>query len=523
MDAKTKAVAYCEYLTVNDADIFTVVCLPRVPGPVPTVIMRSPYIDAEAKLSDEELCQNKLVEFQNWLDHGYAVVFQHCRGRGKSSGDCIPYIFEREDGLFLQDWIRKQPFYNGELYLCGGSYTASVHLVTAPFADDIKGAVFQVQDCERYNCCYRNGFYRIGLHGVWYAEMYKKKSIPLKNYTEESCNILPFSNFSPEVLGEHAADLEGILQHPDKKDAFWQTRYGGGEAHNALRHANIPILLVTGFYDLYTGGVFDMWNTLDGETKGKSALAVHPFDHHCVAESQPINFENGDINRAFGDFSVQWMDSVRGKDAPPFEIGKVTYYKLFADQWCCDDFTNARQSQKFCLGSSTVSYTYDPDHPATFRGGLNASPGGNAWQDAPSSREDIVTLYTPEFAEDTFVKGKMTAKLRVKSDCEDTCFFVRISLCKAQGDYGLRDDIQQISNFCPDYIPSTDMEMTFSFDEHAFVIQKGEKLRIDISSSALPHYVRHTNHKGLFSEQTATRPAVNSVNLSESHIELPLG
>lgn len=50
----------------------------------------------------------------------------------------------------------------------------------------------------------------------------------------------------------------------------------------------------------------------------------------------------------------------------------------------------------------------------------------------------------------------------------------------------------------------------------------GEKLRIDISSSAYPHYVRHTNHKGLFSEQTTAKIADNTVILGESYIEIPI-
>ena len=58
--------------------------------------------------------------------------------------------------------------------------------------------------------------------------------------------------------------------------------------------------------------------------------------------------------------------------------------------------------------------------------------------------------------------------------------------------------------------------MEFSFDEHAFVVKKGEKLRIDISSSAFPFYVRHTNRKGLFSEQTTAKIAKNTVVLNKS-------
>ena len=132
---------YHKYLFNNNAELFTVICLPDGDGAYPTVIFRTPYVDSEEKISENEICAKKTAEFQRWNEAGYAVVFQHCRGRGKSSGDCVPYIYEREDGLFLQQWIREQPFYNGELYLCGESYTSSVHFVTAPFADDIKGSV----------------------------------------------------------------------------------------------------------------------------------------------------------------------------------------------------------------------------------------------------------------------------------------------------------------------------------------------------------------------------------------------
>ena len=515
--------AIFNYLENNKAKLFTIACLPQSNKTFPTIIMRSPYVDSDELLTEEAICENKLKEYKTWLDNGYAVVFQHCRGRGKSTGDCIPYINEREDGLFLQEWIRQQPFYNGELYLCGGSYTSSVHFVTAPFADDIKGAVLRVQDCERYNCNYRNGFYKIGLHGNWYVNMYKRKSIPNKNYTTESYNMLPLSVFSKTVFGENAEDFDEILKHPNKNDAFWKTRYGGGEAHNAIKHANIPILLVTGFYDIYTGGVFDMWNALDEQTKSKSALAVHPFDHGCNGEGQPVNFENGNINKEFENYSVKWLDSIRGKSESPFPKGKVTYYKLFDNKWCCDNFSKPEEYQKIGLGNGTVSYEYNPNNPATFKGGLSANFGGNAWQDKPNLRNDIITIYTPEFTEDTFVKGKIKARLKVKSDCNDTCFYIRISLCKIEGDYGLRDDINQISNFCADYTPNTEIEMDFFFDEHAFVIKKGEKLRIDISSSAFPLYVRHTNNKGLFSEQTTIKKAVNSLILENSYIEIPIG
>ena len=513
---------YYKYLPNNNAELFTVICSPNSQGVYPTVIYRTPYVDSDERLSEDEICTKKAAEHVTWIEHGYAVVFQHCRGRGKSSGDCVPYIYEREDSLALYEWIREQPFYNGELYLCGKSYTSSVHFVTAPFADDIKGAVLEVQDCERYNCNYRNGFYKMGLHGGWYVNMYKKKSNLKKSYTTDSYKMLPLADFSKTVFGENADDFDEILRHPKRDDPFWNTRFGGGEARDAIKHANIPILLVTGFYDIYTGGIFDMWNGLDEVTKEKSALVVHPFEHGATGESQPIRFENGCLKNEAGHYAISWLDSIRTKSKTPFERGKITYYKLFDNQWCCDDFYDANSTRRFQLGEGSVTYKYNPYAPASFKGGLSTNLGGNAWQDAPNSRYDIISLYTEEFEDDVFVKGKIKAKLKVSSDCYDTCFYIRLSLCKSEGDYGLRDDINQISNFDDCYNPGKIIEMDFYFDEHAFVIKKGEKIRIDISSSAFPLYVPHTNQKGLFSEQQAAKIAENTVMLDESFIEFPI-
>ena len=114
----------------------------------------------------------------------------------------------------------------------------------------------------------------------------------------------------------------------------------------------------------------------------------------------------------------------------------------------------------------------------------------------------------------------MTARLRVRSDCEDTCFYIRLSLSKDEGWYGLRDDINQISNFAPDYIPGEEIDMDFTFDEHAFVVKKGEKLRIDVTSSAHPLFVPHTNNKGLFTVQDKALIANNTVVLDESSLTI---
>ena len=53
-------------------------------------------------------------------------------------------------------------------------------------------------------------------------------------------------------------------------------------------------------------------------------------------------------------------------------------------------------------------------------------------------------------------------------------------------------------------------------------IHPGEKIRIDVSSSAFPHYVPHTNQRGLFSEQTTAKIADNTVICEKSTLIIPV-
>jgi predicted acyl esterase len=169
-----------------------------------------------------------------------------------------------------------------------------------------------------------------------------------------------------------------------------------------------------------------------------------------------------------------------------------------------------------------VEYTYNPFDPPRFKGGLSCNFGGGVFQDKPNSRHDIISVYTPKFENDTFVKGKMAARLKVSSDCEDTCFYVRVSIETERGDYGLRDDITSLCYQLGDYKPGDAVDLDFTFDEHAFLVKKGERLRVDIASANAEHYVRHTNMKGLYSEQTTAKIAHNRVFLQESQLVLPV-
>ena len=313
---------YYEYLKTCGEELFTVVILPSREGKFPVVICRSPYVKNTACMDENEIAKAYYDSFKIWIDRGYAIIFQHCRGQGKSTGAFVPYVHEREDGLALREWVRRQSFYNGEIYLWGSSYTASLHYATAPFEKDVLGAVFEVQDSERYRLWYRNGQMRKG-HANWHFVLYKDKCNLNKNFDMKSFSRLPLARLSSQVLSESAEDFEQMLFAQTPMDTFWRTRNGGNETKDCVTDANIPILLTTGYNDFYVGGVFKMWEKMSKETKEKSALLVSPYNHgDGYNASLGLSFPNGQRRQAFGEnYPIDWFDHVRKGSKLPFSKG----------------------------------------------------------------------------------------------------------------------------------------------------------------------------------------------------------
>ena len=504
---------YYKYLEFDGEKFFTVALLPDEYGRFPCVICRSPYVGKTCDIPEEELLERYLSSYSRWLERGYAVVYQHCRGQGKSTGAFVPYIHEREDGRALWEWIRGESFYNGELYLLGGSYGASLHYATAPFDPDIKGAVFEVQDSERYRLWYRNGQMRRG-HANWHFGLYKPKCV-IKSFSKESFAELPLSELSLRAFGERAEDFEGMLGAEHPSDSFWSTRSGGADARGATAHADIPILLTTGYNDYYVGGIFRMWDEMDESTKEKSAMLVSPYNHGdwYDAEKGLRFFEGGRGERFGADYRIDWLDHIRVGSEIPFEKGVITYYRAFEDRWESDFYATDINELELSLGEGVRSFVYDPLLPPAFDADGSLKDGG--------ARDDVITVYTKPAERDVFVKGRMRARLRVSSSAPDTSFYINVSIKKPAYEYSLRHDITSLCYQLGDYEPDTLVELDFCFDEYAFLLKAGESLRVDIAATDSNTYVPHTNKKGAYYLQADTERALDTVLLDESCIILP--
>ena len=508
--------AYYKYLKFDGENFFTAVLLPQKNGKFPTVISRSPYVGNTVLESEDDILKNYLTAFRRWLKRGYAIVFQHCRGTGKSTGDFVPYIYEREDGIALRKWVKEQCFFNGELYLVGESYSASAQYATAPFEKEIKGAIFEVQDSERYRLWYRNGQMRKG-HANWHFGLYKgKRGLP-KSFNFASFSTLPLAGLSEKALGEKAEDFEQMLFAARPEDKFWSTRFGGGETKNAVANANIPILLTTGYNDFYVGGVFKMWNQMSDQTKNQSALLVSPYNHgDNPSGEQGLCFEKGKRRERFGeDYQIDFFDNIRKGSPLPFKKGVITYYRCFENRWEEDFYRTKTNQITLPLGDGEIFFSYDPLHPTSFYG-----EGAYATENNP--QDSFIRLFIKPSEKDIFVKGKIMLKLAVSSNCPDTSFYVRICLKNKGYSYILRHDITSLSYSLKSFAPNEKVHLDFCFDEHAFLIKKDEFLQIDITSTDYNTYVCHTNKKGEYSLQNETMIARNTVYLEDSSLIIPV-
>ena len=118
------------------------------------------------------------------------------------------------------------------------------------------------------------------------------------------------------------------------------------------------------------------------------------------------------------------------------------------------------------------------------------------------------------------VRGRMRAKIAVKSDCADTCIDARLSVKKPDGAwYLLRDDITSFSANGGTYRPGSERLIELRFPDHAFRLEKGDVLRVDVASGN-SQFAPHGNVEGIQSTVRETKKAVNSVRADGSTLTL---
>ena len=513
--------------------LFTRCILPDESGSWPIEFSRSPYVSREFS---REACA---AECEPFLRAGYALVHQSCRGTALSEGVFVPFEHEREDGLDTLQWLREQPFYNGEIYVQGGSYCSYVHMAyLGDCPGDVRGAMLWVMPPYMDRGMQVNGFYKQDVMTPWFIGQYHKNQIDtekiLKDYPALTLRR-PLCDAIDRYYEDGCPEYAALLRDGPGGGA-WTRSGGAGDARNAMRNLKIPILLMEGWYDIYIGSGYDMWEELAPSTRAASAMLIGPWPHSCrVDDSWDIALPDGD---APVDLRLNWFNHLRTGEPLNFASeGKVTYYTIGAGRWTAADrlrhwggelpfYLNAGGRLDMTGGEPAErSYRYDPENPTRFEGGANAFctvRSGVRADREPDFGPDVISFVSEPLEADIELTGGIGIELHVKSDCEDTAFFVRIDAC-VDGKYlPVQESITSLRRENPDYAPGSEAVVTMTTDPVSWRLSKGDRLRVDVASASWPTYMAHGNTAGPLCAQRETRAAVNTVILGRSHIVLPL-
>lgn len=125
------------------------------------------------------------------------------------------------------------------------------------------------------------------------------------------------------------------------------------------------------------------------------------------------------------------------------------------------------------------------------------------------------------------ITGQIKVSLRVASDAEDTAFCAKIVEVMSNGKaYNMRTIIGSLayrngSDDGADYFPGEFVDLVLESWDVSWRLQKGSRLRVDITSSDFPQYAVHPNKKDLWCMVREPVKAKQTIDCEHSFVLLP--
>ena len=528
--------------------LMTCIYKPVGEGPWPVVILRTPYVYGTGD-------NNANARF--YARRGIVYIVQHCRGKGGSEGPYEPNVNERVDGLALVNWVANQPWCKN-IGLFGESYTAlTCWIIADAVPDKVKGIYIHHYGVDRHLSAYSNGLFRQDILTAWSidnaVEISKKpeRKDPQRIYFEQM-KYMPQLEMDRHFFGVMLPWYRDWISHTDYTDPYWHQ--GVWETLRQIpAKIKVPIVVVAGHFDHHQEGTILGYNLLPEETKAKSRLIVGAWNHSHIITPQIGKFDHvTDINLTTDQFLWFYDLLVREQTPKPdvqvYAIGEDKWHLL--DEWPLNHpsatqtyfLSSQREGKGYKLSSApeaqtgTIRYAYDPQNPVESIGGEtlfnSGTRRGSQLQPEVGYRDDVISFVSEPLEVPLLLAGKVKVTLHVSSDCDDTAFSYKISEEMADGKtYNIRTGITSLgfrNNPLGDrqsYTPGEVVELTVEALPIMWQLSTGSRIRVDISSSDFPQYSVHSNYAGVWSRQTKTRVAHQTLYIGEeygSRIEIPL-
>ena len=286
---------YFEMVKMNDGVLLsTSIHLPDSVAPFPTVLIRSPYARFEAVLRDQ-VCGR-------FVRYGYACVFQDTRGQGDSEGVWDPGTNEVEDGRDTLTWLVGQDFQNGKIAMMGPSYLTLNQYAAAAggLPKEVKTFVPSVFAADMRDALYADGMFRHETFTAW-ASMNRTSNTAFqgtgKDY-QAAIRHYPHEEVDTEIFKIEMPWYQRMIDIEQSENAFYGEELGRliSETPEQLK---VPVLMIGGWYDVFTGPQIKDWNRLS--TQSISRFVLGPWTHAGSAGSA---FE---LNNAGGGL-FQWRE-----------------------------------------------------------------------------------------------------------------------------------------------------------------------------------------------------------------------
>ena len=471
------------------ADLYTADDQPR-----PVVLERTPYGRRTSRSSDQDRhdrpvpTPEEIAQF--FVDGGYHVVRQDCRGRGDSEGTFVKYLTEGPDGADTIDWIADQPWCDGRVVMTGVSYSA--HVQSAAAAEGPRDLVAMIQDSGGFASAYDAGM-RMGgafeLKQVTWAVQHgadspEAQASPVTAQALRDIDLRAWFTAMPWRAGASPLSAlpsyEGFLLEQWAQDSFGPyyrspALYGRGH-YEAF--PDCPSLHLGSWYDPYVRSTIENFQTLGELKSSPSYLVMGPWTHghRCVTFAGDVDFGpaatlSDNLDESYLAFRLRWFDSALGR--APGEFPRVRYFLMgggdgrrdaagrlrAGGRWLTDTTWPPRDAVRTVLflhadgrldeepptaGHASVSYDYDPKDPVPTIGGQVTSGepvmAGGAYDQTPdartfgaaephlplNSRPDVISLVTEPLRTPVAVAGPVSVRLFLSSTAVDTDVTVKL-------------------------------------------------------------------------------------------------
>jgi len=292
------------------------------PGRYPVILERTPYGKSKTSRGEidrgarTQLDRREVAEF--FVRHGYVVIYQDCRGRGKSEGEFTKYLSEGRDGVDTINWIREQSWCNGSIGMMGLSYAA--HTQTAPAAFAPVGLSALVVDCGGFSSGYHWGMRQGGaleLRQATWAYTHAKASSaavadPSVRAALEAEDLPSWFRALPWRPG--ASPLKWVPEYENYLFEQWRNgTFGEYWKKNGIylrdsyaKLAQIPQIHLSGWYDTYVATAVENFVGVTEQRNAPARLIIGPWTHGDRALTYAGDVDFGEEAALDGNLSANW-------------------------------------------------------------------------------------------------------------------------------------------------------------------------------------------------------------------------